>query len=227
MRALAVPVAVFLAAAGCVGTVVSLNSVPSPDVRVTVGEEEPGPGAGPSPGRAPEEGDPGTAEPPGPGTAAPEEPETAEPETAEPETAEPETGGGTGSVPPGSYDGVSVAVGEFAVTVETAYTDATITDGMGMHDTAPEGWEYFILRLDVTNAGSAPAAFDPVGSLGTATDGSEYTNDSGAEYTVAHDYFWDDLAPGETVTTHILFLVPAGTELSSVLINGEVRLSPN
>ncbi|MEU0236994.1 DUF4352 domain-containing protein [Nocardiopsis sp. NPDC006198] len=218
MRALAVPVAVFLAAAGCVGTVVSLNSVPSPDVRVTVGEEEPGP----SPGREPEEGDPGTAEPPGSGTAGPEEPET-----AEPETAEPETGGGAGSVPPGSYDGVSVAVGEFAVTVETAYTDATITDGMGMHDTAPEGWEYFILRLDVTNAGSAPAAFDPAGSLGLATDGSEYTNDPGAEYTVAHDYFWDDLAPGETVTTHILFLVPAGTELSSVLINGEVRLSPN
>ncbi|MFD3686770.1 DUF4352 domain-containing protein [Nocardiopsis sp. NPDC058631] len=208
---LAIFVAVFLAAAGCVATVVTLGNVPAPSIQVVVGEEETEP-----------EG--------GPGSAPSPEPESPEPESPGPETAAPEApqeGGGTEPVPAGSYDGAVVRTGAFEVVVETAYTDPTITDGMGMHDTAPPGQEYFILRLDVTNISSAPAAFDPVGSVGLATDGQEYMNDPEAEYTVAYDYFWEDILPGETVTTHILFLVPVGTEFSAVLINGQERLGPN
>ena len=111
--------------------------------------------------------------------------------------------------------------------VEVAYTDPTITDGMGSYAEAPAGWEYHIYRLNVTNEGSSPVVFDSSGTVGTTTDGQKFSNDIDAEYTVAYDYLWEDINPGRTVTTHLMFLAPVGTQFAHVLVSGQSDLRPN
>ncbi|WP_223830413.1 DUF4352 domain-containing protein [Nocardiopsis quinghaiensis] len=216
VRVLAIPVAVFLAALGCVVMVPVLASVPLPNARVVAVEEEPEPGAAREPGQEPPGEEPPSQEPPG-----------GEPEREGPTTGEGEAGPAPRSVPPESYDGASAEFDTFLVEVEKAYTDTTITDGMGSSDTAPSGMEFHIYRLHVTNQGTGPAVFDTYGTTGLTTDGLEYANDVDAEITVAWDYFWDGINPEETVTTHILFLVPVGTEFTEVRIAGRTSLEPN
>lgn len=131
------------------------------------------------------------------------------------------------SVPMSSFNGSSTSVGPFRVEVEVAYTDSTVTDGMGTHATAPSGMTYYIYRLNVTNEGSSPAIFDSHGTRGHTPDGTSYANDVEAEVTVAWDYFWDEINPGVTVTTHLMFLAPEGTEFSYVEVSGQSDLRPS
>ena len=131
------------------------------------------------------------------------------------------------AVPLSSFNGSSTSVGSLRVVVETAYTDPTVTDGMGSHATAPSGMTYYIYRLKVTNQGSSPAIFDTYGTRGFTPDGTSYANDIEAEVTVAWDYYWDEINPGTTVTTHIMFLLPEGTELSYLRVSGQSELHPS
>ncbi|WP_083926757.1 DUF4352 domain-containing protein [Nocardiopsis valliformis] len=244
VRTLAIPVAVLLAGAVCAVTLIALSVVTVPDARVVLGEDEPAAAPAPAeesePAEEPEEPAPPPSEEPVPepsdepgaveGAEGSEEggpepapepspaPEPADPE--EPAAAEPE------SVPPSAYDGSTTSVGVFRVVVETAYTDPTITNGTGSYAEAPAGWEYHIYRLNVTNEGSSPVIFDSSGTVGTTTDGRRFVNDIDAEHTVAYDYFWFEIDPGERVTTHIMFLVPVGTEFAHVLVAGQSDLRP-
>lgn len=247
VRTLVIPVAVLLAGAVCAVTLVAMSVVTMPDARLVLGEEEPA--AAPAPegsgGSEPAEesepaepsGEPAPEPSDGPGAAESEEgtekaepapvpdpspaPEPEKPEESEgPAAAEPE------SVPPSAYDGSSTSVGVFRVVVETAYTDPTITNGMGSYTEAPSGWEYHIYRLNVTNEGSSPVIFDSSGTVGTTTDGQRFVNDIDAEHTVAYDYFWFEIEPGDTVTTHIMFLAPVGTQFAHVLVSGQSDLRP-
>ncbi|WP_150254080.1 DUF4352 domain-containing protein [Nocardiopsis deserti] len=221
VRALAVPVAVLLAGAGCVATVVSLESAPLPEARLVVEHPEPGPGSDQEPATpAPSAPDPAPPDPSAPDPTAPDPgPEQEEPSAGE---AEPDPQ----PVPPESYNGASAVFDTFLVEVEAAYTDTTVTDGMGASAVAPPDSEYHVYRLDVTNQGSEPAVFDSYGTIGVTTEGLEYANDVDAEIVVAWDYFWDEINPGESVTTHILFLAPTGTEFAEVHIGGRGLLEP-
>jgi hypothetical protein len=248
VRTLAIPAAVLLAGAVCAVTLVALSVVTVPDARVVRGED--GPAAAPAPAEesAPAEEPAGEPSPPlaeepapepsdGPGAAEEAEgAEEAEPESApepspapepeEPEEPEEPTAAEPESVPPSAYDGSTTSVGVFRVVVETAYTDPTITNGTGSYAEAPAGWEYHVYRLNVTNEGSSPVIFDSSGTVGTTTDGQRFVNDIDAEHTVAYDYFWSEIDPGETVTTHIMFLAPVGTEFAHVLVAGQSDLRP-
>ncbi|WP_306365729.1 DUF4352 domain-containing protein [Nocardiopsis sp. CC223A] len=234
LRAAAIPVAVFIAATGCVATVAALTASPLSTVRVTVGEE-PAPRAqdpDPPAAGAEESGEPRapTPEPggPDPDAADPEAEEPREPAAPQsPESGQDTAGSHTADVPPESFNGAEVYHHPFGVVVELCYTDSTITDGMGSHAAAPDGMEYLIYRLNVTNLGEGPAVFDPVDSYGVSTDGTVYPSDLDAEVTVAWDYFWGPIVPDETVTTHILFLVPTGTEMAEVMVDGLSPLTPN
>ena len=65
-----------------------------------------------------------------------------------------------------------VTVPEVRALVEAARTDQTITDGMGSYAEAPEGWEFHVCRLNVTNEGSSPAIFDSSGTVATTPTAS-------------------------------------------------------
>ncbi|WP_211716002.1 DUF4352 domain-containing protein [Nocardiopsis sp. MG754419] len=216
-RLLLIPAAALLAAGILVTALITVGGVPVPEVRIVVGEQEPE-GAGEAP-----------AEEPGP---APEStPEPPEEPSREP-TTEPRNPGegertGSASEPLSSFSGSSTSVGPFRVVVETAYADATVTDGRGSDAEAPSGMTYYVYRVDVTNEGSSPAIFDSAGTEAFAPDGTSYTNDVEAEVTVAWDYFWDEIDPGTTVTTHLMFLVPEGTEFTHLQVSGQSELRPS
>ncbi|WP_053617636.1 DUF4352 domain-containing protein [Nocardiopsis sp. NRRL B-16309] len=149
------------------------------------------------------------------------------PSASDPATASDTAGAVPESVPPESYAGSSTRVGTLHLQVERCYTDTHITDGFAFEDDAPEGMEFHIYRLTVTNEGHAPTAFDTEGTTGTTTDGRVLQNDQDAEFTVAWDYFWDDIEPGASVTSYVLFTAPTGTEFTEVLVSGEGLLEPD
>ncbi|MDE3720864.1 DUF4352 domain-containing protein [Nocardiopsis sp. N85] len=212
LRAIAIPVAVFVAGTGCIATTVALTAAPIPTVRVTAGEE--------TPIVSPDEDDPDPS-PEGSGAdPGPREPE-------EPATGREDAGSHTPSVPPESYTGASTTFGSLRILVDICYTDTTITDGMAMQSTAPSGMEYHIYRLLVTNQGDSPTAFDTWGTYALTTEGKEYLNDDEAEFTVASDYYWDEINPDTTVTSYVVFTAPENTEFSEVWIGGTAPLTPN
>lgn len=213
-RTLAIPVAVLLAAGGCTAALATWGEVPVSEVRLVLEEPE-----------SESTGAPGPAEP---SSAEPEpspEPEPTPERSSGLEGAAEDTAAGSASIT--SFDGSSTSVGPFRVVVEVAYTDPTITDGMGSHAAAPSGMTYYIYRLNVTNQGSSPAIFDSHGTRGFSPDGTSYANDIEAEVTVAWDYFWGEINPGTTVTTHLMFLLPEGTELTHLRVSGQSELHPS
>lgn len=209
--AIAVPLSVFLAGFLCLATVIALTTL-------VTRTAEPGPGQEPPP------------------AAETEEPQAEQEEETDPDPgprdrrsqeSDPGSSGPTGpEVPPSSYDGTSTWLGDFRVECETAYTDTTITDGMGSSQTAPSGSEFHIYRLHVTNEGDVPDLFDTAGTTATTTDGREFTHDEEAEWTVAWDYFWEDINPGQTVTTYVVLTAPEGTRFTEVRIGGAAVLEP-
>ncbi|CAL9515340.1 hypothetical protein SUDANB121_03744 [Nocardiopsis dassonvillei] len=214
LRAVAIPVAVFIAGTGCIASVAALTAVPLPAVQVTVGEEQAPREPEPDP---PTAGAEGSEEPGGPGRGPSEESGS----------GQDSAGSHTQSVPPESYTGATTAFGPFHVLVATCYTDTGVTDGMGTHATAPPGMEYHIYRLHVTNEGNAPAVFETAGTTALTTGGEQFVNDDEAEFAVAWDYLWDDIDPGATVTTYIIFEAPVGTEFAEVMLGGTAPITPN
>ncbi len=208
-------------------TVVSLERAPLPEARLVLEQSEPEPGTAQEPATSgPSAPDPG---PPDPTAPEPAPPDPTAPDPS-PEQEEPPGSGAESDpqpVPPESYNGASAVFDTFLVEVEAAYTDTSVTDGMGASAVAPPDSEYHVYRLDVTNQGSSPAVFDSYGTIGVTTEGLEYANDVDAEIVVAWDYFWDEINPGESVTTHILFLAPTGTEFAEVHIGGRGLLEPD
>lgn len=208
-------------------TVVSLERAPLPEARLVLEQSEPEPGTAQEPATpGPSAPDPG---PPDPTAPEPAPPDPTAPDPS-PEQEEPPGSGAESDpqpVPPESYNGASAVFDTFLVEVEAAYTDTSVTDGMGASAVAPPDSEYHVYRLDVTNQGSSPAVFDSYGTIGVTTEGLEYANDVDAEIVVAWDYFWDEINPGESVTTHILFLAPTGTEFAEVHIGGRGLLEPD
>jgi hypothetical protein len=202
----AATLAVLLAAGLGTALAVTVSSLAAQRSQVAV--EEPSP--------PPEEEPPPTG-PPTP-TPTPEPPTETETETAEPD---PE------SAPPEAYTGTSTRVGTLLIQVERCYTDTHITDGVSMEDHAPQGMEFHIFRLTVTNEGDTPTVFDTAGTTGTTTDGRVMHNDPDAEYTVAWDYLWGDIEPGASVTSYVLFTAPVGTEFAEVLVSGQGLLEPD
>lgn len=206
--------AVFLAGVLCAVTVIALTALGTHTARL----------AGVDEAEAPE-----TQEEPGGTSDSEQESEADEESQASPERPE-ESGTDQGSpqdVPPSSYDGTSTTMDSFRVDCEVAYTDTSITDGMGSHASAPSGHEYHIYRLQVTNEGNTPQVFDTWGSTALTTDGREFANDEEAEWTVAWDYFWEELNPGQTVTTYVVFTAPKGTQFSEVRLAGTALLEPS
>lgn len=214
-RTLAILVAVLLAAGGCTAAPVTWDESQSPAVQVVEELRSEPASSAQTPSELPKE--PSTqpeAEPAAEASSGSEDDGTVERAAAD-------------AVPLSSFNGSSTSVGSLRVVVETAYTDPTITDGMGSHATAPSGMTYYIYRLKVTNQGSSPAIFDTYGTRGFTPDGTSYANDIDAEVTVAWDYYWDEINPGTTVTTHIMFLLPEGTELSYLRVSGQSELHPS
>lgn len=156
----------------------------------------------------------------------PEEEPPTRPPASEPATDSDTAGAVPEAVPPEAYTGASTRVGTLLLQVERCYTDTHITDGFAFEDDAPEGMEFHIFRLTVTNEGHAPTTFDTEGTTGTTTDGRVLANDQDAEFTVAWDYFWSDIEPGTSVTSYVLFTAPTGTEFTEVLVSGEGLLEP-
>ena len=211
--AVAVPLSVFLAGVLCLATVIALTTLVTRTPESGTGEEAP---------TAVESEEPRDEQ----------EPEEESGPAPDPQTRSSEEGasGGTGQtepeVPPSSYDGTSTWLEDFRVECETAYTDTTITDGMGTSQAAPDGSEFHIYRLHVTNEGDVPDLFDTAGTTATTTDGREFTHDEEAEWTVAWDYFWEDINPGQTVTTYVVLTAPEGTQFAEVRIGGAAVLEP-
>ncbi|RKS09512.1 uncharacterized protein DUF4352 [Nocardiopsis sp. Huas11] len=204
---LAATLAVLLAAAAGTALAFTLSPLWTRPSQVAVQEPE----------RPPEQEGPSEQEEPSPSRPPATDPPTAS-DTAE---AVPE------SVPPEAYTGASTRVGTLRLDVERCYTDTHITDGFAFEDDAPEGMEFHIFRLTVTNEGNAPTTFDTAGTTGTTTEGRILHNDPDAEFTVAWDYFWNDIEPGTSVTSYVLFTAPTGTEFAEVLVSGEGLLEPD
>lgn len=203
--------AVFLAGALCAITVIALTLLGPRTVELTGAEQE-GSGGTSDPTQEEEDEDTEEAETP------PEDPRAPEEDNSDRSSSQ--------DVPPSSYDGTSTNMGQFRVYCEVAYTDDSITDGMGSHAAPPAGHEYHIYRLHVTNQGNTSQVFDTLGSTALTTDQRELPHDEHAEWIVAWDYFWEDIVPGETVTTYVVFTAPKGTQFSEVRLGGTTRLLP-
>lgn len=146
-----------------------------------------------------------------------------------PATANADTVQETESVEPGAYDGMSGSDGVFSFTVAEAYIDddGYITDGMGFSTHAPDGMDYWIFNVDITNDSDRPEYWDGFDNTATDTQGRTFNADFDAEFTVCDDYCGGDLNPGESVETDVIFLVPEGTSLASVRIgSGAIGSDP-
>ena len=210
--------AMFLAGALCAAIVIAVALIGPHTIGLTGAEQEQNSTSQEEPGGAPdptpeedEEGAEGAETPP-------EHPDSSGENDGQQSSSQ--------DVPPSSYDGVSTTMGQFRVDCEVAYTDTGITDGMGSHASPPAGQEYHIYRLHVTNQGDTHQMFDVYGSTALSTDGQQFFHDEHAEETVAWDYLWEDIAPGETVTTYVVFTAPKGVQFSEVRLGGTALLSP-
>ena len=210
--------AVFLAGALCAITVIAVALIGPHTIGLTGAEQEQNSTSQEESGGA---SDP-TPEEDGEGAEGTETP----PEHPDPPGEDDSDHSSSQDVPPSAYDGASTTMGQFRVDCEVAYTDTSITDGMGSHASPSAGQEYHIYRLHVTNQGDTHQMFDVYGSTALSTDGQQFFHDEHAEETVAWDYFWEDIAPGETVTTYVVFTAPKGVQFSEVRLGGTALLSP-
>ncbi|GAA4892646.1 hypothetical protein GCM10023405_08740 [Streptomonospora salina] len=136
-----------------------------------------------------------------------------------------EEGAPPGSAPPlDAFAGLSGNDGVFAMHVDEAYVDddGVITDGAGTTDRAAEGSEYVVVNVRITNESSAPAYFDWGGSYAYDADGNQYADDADAAWAACDTYCSDDLNPGGSAETDVVFEMPEGTGIVSL----ELRSAP-
>ncbi|WP_131097309.1 DUF4352 domain-containing protein [Streptomonospora litoralis] len=156
--------------------------------------------------------------------SAPSSPPASPP--ASPGTREPEAGPAapSASAPPlGSFAGLSGGDGVFAMSVEEAYVDddGVVTDGMGTTERAAEGSEFVVFNLRITNESSAPAYFDWGGSYAYDTAGNQYVDDFDAAWAACDSYCGDDLNPGATAETDVIFEMPEDRGIVSLELSSD------
>ncbi|MBB4930062.1 hypothetical protein F4561_000882 [Lipingzhangella halophila] len=157
-----------------------------------------------------------------------EPPPSAQPAEPGEDPAEP-AGPGAADVDIADFGGLSGADEVFEVRVNDAYIDddGTVTDGAGFSETAPEGMDYAVFNLHITNISAEPAAWDGFDHLATGASGDTYANDTDAEFAAADDYFPSEtLNPGESVETDAIFAIPSGESLTEVELNSTYGVTP-
>jgi hypothetical protein len=127
------------------------------------------------------------------------------------------------------FVGATTESGPFQVTVTEAYNETTVSDGWGFTETAPDGMEYSILRLEVTNTGSSPEWYENYGVSGTTHLGNTFNSDGDAEiaiYDVDSEFYSDELNPNSSGFTYSIFLLPEDETLVSVTLSAGGELVP-
>ncbi|RNL85542.1 DUF4352 domain-containing protein [Halostreptopolyspora alba] len=127
------------------------------------------------------------------------------------------------------FGGLSGADEVFEIRVNEAYIDddGTVTDGLGSSETAPEGMDYAVFNIQITNVSDAPAAWDGMDHLATGASGKTYANDIEAEFAAADDYFpGETLNPGASVETDAIFAIPPGENLVEVELRSTFGVAP-
>jgi hypothetical protein len=81
--------------------------------------------------------------------------------------------------------------------------------------------QYCLVDLTVKNTGTAPEIFPDIAQTGFDAGGEQYSADStaGAHANKDHAAFLKQIAPGDTVQGTLVFDVPAGTELRSIVLH--------
>lgn len=127
------------------------------------------------------------------------------------------------------FIGATTESGPFQVTVTEAYNETTVSDGYGWVETAPDGMEYSILRLEVTNTGSSPEWYENYGVSGTTHLENTFNSDDDAEiaiYDVDSEFYGDELNPSSSGFTYSIFLLPEDETLVSVSLSAGGELVP-
>ncbi|MDT0301636.1 DUF4352 domain-containing protein [Streptomonospora wellingtoniae] len=116
------------------------------------------------------------------------------------------------------FHGMSGSDGYFDMRINEAYVDDddVITDGAGTSSRAPSGSRYVVFNVQITNTTSSPKYFDWGGSHAYDVEGNQYVDDYDAALTTCDDYCGEELNPGGTVETDVIFTVADGVQLSSV-----------
>ncbi|GAA1757319.1 DUF4352 domain-containing protein [Streptomonospora arabica] len=116
------------------------------------------------------------------------------------------------------FQGMSGSDGSFDMHINEAYVDDddVVTDGMGTSSRAPSGSKYVVFNVQITNTTSTPTYFDWGGSHAYDVEGNQYVDDYDAALTTCDTYCGEDLNPGGTAETDVIFTVPDDVELSSL-----------
>lgn len=127
------------------------------------------------------------------------------------------------------FVGATTETGPFQVTVVEAYNETMVSDDYGWSATAPDGMEYSVLRLEVTNTGSSPEWYENYGVSGTTHLGNTFNSDVDAEiaiYDVDTEFYSDELNPSSSGFTYSIFSLPEGEGLVSVTLPAGGELVP-
>lgn len=127
------------------------------------------------------------------------------------------------------FGGLSGAGEVFEVGINEAYIDddGTVTNGAGLSETAPEGMDYAVFNIQITNISDAPAAWDGVDHLATGASGKTYANDIDAAFAAADDYIpGETLNPSESVETDAIFAIPPEENLIEVELRSTFGVAP-
>lgn len=127
------------------------------------------------------------------------------------------------------FVGATTESGPFQVTVVEAYNETSISNGWGSTETAPDGMEYSVLRLEVTNTGSSPEWYENYGVSGMTHLENTYHSDDDAEiaiYDIDSEFYSDELNPNSSGFTYSIFLLPEDETLVSVTLSAGGELTP-
>src|SRR5690606_36947568 len=117
------------------------------------------------------------------------------------------------------FDGMAGNDGVFDIHVNEAYVDEDniLSDGLGYYHTGQPGQEYVIFNIQITNSADIPMAWYGYENVAYDDRGRMFYNDNEAEFAVADDYYsGEELNPGTSVETDVIFAVPEGTKIASV-----------
>lgn len=162
--------------------------------------------------------------------APPSEPRNESPrEASSPEPVVEETPEELEPVDVADFVGATTESGPFQVTVVEAYNETTVSDGWGSTETAPDGMEYSVLRLEVTNTGSSPEWYENYGVSGMTHLENTFNSDDDAEIAICDfdtEFYSDELNPSSSGFTYSIFLLPEGETLVSVSLSAGGELVP-
>ncbi|MFD9663435.1 DUF4352 domain-containing protein [Rhodococcus sp. NPDC059968] len=108
--------------------------------------------------------------------------------------------------------GTEVRDGKFAFVVTDMESGlSTIGRESSMFSEKAEG-QFVVVHVDVTNISKQPQYYSSLNQVLVDEQGREFTNDSGAEFSLEGDDEGDgDINPGITRSTRVVFDIPIGT----------------